>query len=34
LHGNLGFSYFNQEPVDTMLKWDLPPTVSLVIGSS
>lgn len=32
LHGNLGYSYFNQEPVDTMLKQDLPPTVSLVIG--
>jgi peptide/nickel transport system permease protein len=32
LHGNLGYSYFNQEPVDTILKQDLPPTVSLVIG--
>jgi peptide/nickel transport system permease protein len=32
LHGNLGFSYFNQEPVDTMLKQDLPPTASLVLG--
>jgi len=32
LHGNLGFSYYSQEPVDTILKQDLPPTVSLVIG--
>jgi peptide/nickel transport system permease protein len=32
LHGNLGFSYYNQEPVTTMLKQDLPPTISLVIG--
>ena len=32
LHGNLGYSYFNQEPVTTMLKQDLPPTLSLVIG--
>jgi len=30
--GNLGYSYFTQESVDTMLKQDLPPTVSLVIG--
>jgi peptide/nickel transport system permease protein len=32
LHGDLGYSYFNQEPVDTMLKQDLPPTASLVVG--
>ncbi|HEX3965974.1 MAG TPA: ABC transporter permease [Trebonia sp.] len=32
IHGNLGYSYFNQESVDTMLKQDLPATVSLVIG--
>jgi peptide/nickel transport system permease protein len=32
LHGNLGYSYYNQEPVTTMLKQDLPPTISLVIG--
>jgi peptide/nickel transport system permease protein len=32
LHGNLGFSYYSQEPVDTILRQDLPPTVSLVIG--
>jgi peptide/nickel transport system permease protein len=34
LHGNLGYSYFTQEPVTTMLKQDLPPTVSLVIGGT
>lgn len=32
VHGNLGYSYFTQESVDTMLKQDLPPTVSLVVG--
>ena len=32
LHGNLGYSYFNGESVDTMLKQDLPPTISLVVG--
>lgn len=32
VRGNLGFSYYNQEPVNTMLKQDLPPTLSLVIG--
>jgi peptide/nickel transport system permease protein len=32
LHGDLGYSYFNQESVNTMLKQDLPPTISLVIG--
>jgi len=32
LHGDLGYSYFTQEPVDSMLKQDLPATVSLVIG--
>lgn len=32
VHGNLGYSYFTQESVDTMLRQDLPPTVSLVIG--
>ncbi|MCW2932959.1 MAG: transporter permease [Actinomycetia bacterium] len=32
IRGNLGYSYFNQEPVDTMLKQDLPATVSLVVG--
>jgi peptide/nickel transport system permease protein len=34
LHGNLGYSYFTQEPVDTMLRQDLPPTVSLVVGGT
>jgi peptide/nickel transport system permease protein len=34
VHGNLGYSYFTQESVDTMLKQDLPPTVSLVIGGT
>src|SRR5487761_1787472 len=33
LHGNLGYSYFTQEPVDTMVKQDLPPTLSLVVGA-
>ena len=32
VHGNLGYSYYNGEPVTTILKQDLPPTVSLVIG--
>jgi len=30
--GNLGYSYFTQESVNTMIRQDLPPTVSLVIG--
>jgi peptide/nickel transport system permease protein len=32
LHGNLGYSYFTQESVNTMVKQDLPPTASVVIG--
>jgi peptide/nickel transport system permease protein len=32
VHGNLGYSYFSGESVDTMLRQDLPPTISLVIG--
>jgi peptide/nickel transport system permease protein len=32
VHGNLGFSYFTQESVDTMIRQDLPPTLSLVVG--
>ncbi len=32
LHGNLGFSYYTGESVNTMLRQDLPPTASLVIG--
>jgi peptide/nickel transport system permease protein len=34
VHGNLGYSYFTQEPVDSMLRQDLPPTISLVIGGT
>ncbi len=32
LHGDLGYSYFTQESVDTMIRQDLPPTASVVIG--
>jgi peptide/nickel transport system permease protein len=32
VHGNLGYSYYTGESVDTMLRQDLPPTISLVIG--
>jgi peptide/nickel transport system permease protein len=32
LHFNLGYSYFTQQSVNTMLKQDLPPTASVVIG--
>jgi peptide/nickel transport system permease protein len=32
LHGDLGFSYYTGESVNTMVKQDLPPTLSLVIG--
>ena len=32
LQGNLGKSYFLQEPVTTIIKQDLPPTISVVIG--
>jgi peptide/nickel transport system permease protein len=32
VHGNLGKSYYLQEPVTTVIKQDLPPTASLVIG--
>ncbi len=34
LHGNLGYSYFTQESVDTMIKQDAPPTISVVIGAT
>src|ERR1700734_4148682 len=34
VQGNLGFSYFTGESVDQMLKQDLPPTISLVIGAT
>jgi len=32
LHGNLGKSFYLQEPVITVIHQDLPPTVSVVIG--
>ncbi len=32
LHGDLGFSYYSQEPVTTIIKQGLPATLSLVIG--
>jgi peptide/nickel transport system permease protein len=32
LHGDLGYSYFTQESVNTMIKQDLPPTASVVVG--
>jgi peptide/nickel transport system permease protein len=32
LHGNLGFSYYTGESVNTMVRQDLPPTASLLIG--
>jgi len=32
VQGNLGKSFFLQEPVTTVIKQDLPPTISLVIG--
>ncbi|HET9895752.1 MAG TPA: ABC transporter permease [Streptosporangiaceae bacterium] len=34
IHGNLGQSYYTQEAVTTIIKQDLPPTVSLVIGGT
>jgi peptide/nickel transport system permease protein len=32
VHGNFGYSFYTGESVNTMLKQDLPPTVSLVLG--
>ena len=32
LHGNLGYSFFTQQSVNTMIEQDLPPTASLVVG--
>jgi peptide/nickel transport system permease protein len=32
LHGNLGYSFYNGESVNTIIKQDLPPTISVVIG--
>src|SRR5260370_42228385 len=34
LHGNLATSYYSGAPVSSMLKADLPPTLSLVIGGA
>ena len=34
VHGNLGYSYYTKEAVTTILKQDLPPTISLVIGGT
>jgi peptide/nickel transport system permease protein len=34
LHGNLGTSFYSQVPVTTMIKQDLPPTISLIIGGA
>jgi len=34
LHGNLGYSYYSQEPVTTILKQALPATLSVVIGGT
>jgi peptide/nickel transport system permease protein len=34
LHGNLGTSFYSGAPVSSMLKADLPPTLSLVIGGA
>lgn len=32
IHGNLGQSFYSQEAVTTIIKQDLPPTISVVIG--
>ena len=34
LHGNLGYSYFNSEPVSTIVGQDLPVTASLAVGGA
>lgn len=34
LHGNLGFSYRNSEPVSTIIRQDLPVTASLSLGGA
>ena len=34
LHGNLGTSFYSGAPVSSMIKNDLPPTISLVIGGT
>lgn len=33
VHGDLGYSFYNQESVNTILRQDLPPTLSLVVGA-
>jgi len=32
LHGNLGYSYYTQQPVTTIIKQALPATISVVVG--
>jgi peptide/nickel transport system permease protein len=32
LHGNLGYSFYSGESVNTIIKQDLPPTASIVVG--
>ena len=32
VHGNLGYSFFTEQSVNTMIRQDLPPTASLVVG--
>lgn len=34
LHGNLGYSFYTGQSVNSMLKSDLPPTLSLIIGGA
>ena len=34
LHGNLGFSYYSQQPVTTIIKQALPATLSVVVGGT
>ena len=34
LHGNLGYSYYSQEPVTTIIRQALPATLSVVIGGT
>jgi len=34
IHGDLGYSYYNELPVTTILKQDLPITLSLALGAS
>jgi peptide/nickel transport system permease protein len=34
LHGNLGYSYYNSEPVTTIVAQDLPVTASLALGGA